>query len=319
MSKSLNGSAYLSQNSLCKCMFNMEEENIHKVIGPLMIVDSRGSNMDQPSSPSFMTLPPECRDMIYHPLLVQEVPIRIASPRSRTLRDLMFSSARASILYVNRQIHAEAIRLFYSANTFVVGNGPVDSTQHENEQGLISFVNHVPSHLVTSITKITLVIHLRPSEFISILFPALRAAIRSPRREAIPTHYGLGTPGDAADVWHISQLIVKHFKSVKSVGIDWVYAEKSPERAHILSRAATVAGLANAIRLLMKLPQAREIHFWDEKNLDLRKILDRVLKEELETGREVTTKFIPYEEGKSGRRIPQGNGRDRQGESFLYW
>ena len=297
----------------------MEEENTHKFIGGLMIADSQGSNMDQPSSPSFMTLPPECRDMIYHPLLVQEVPIRIASPRSRTLRDLMFSSARASILYVNRQIHAEAIRLFYSANTFVVGNGPVDSTQHENEQGLISFVNHVPSHLVTSITKITLVIHLRPSEFISILFPALRAAIQAPRREPIPTHYGLGTPGDAADVWHISQLIAKHFKSVKSVGIDWVYAEKSPERAHILSRAATVAGLANAIRLLMKLPQAREIHFWDEKNLDLRKILDRVLKEELETGREVTTKFIPYEEGKSGRRIPQGNGRDRQGESFLYW
>jgi hypothetical protein len=231
----------------------------------------------------------------------------------------MFSNARASILYVNRQIHAEAIRVFYSANTFIVGNGKGGSTQNENERGLISFVNHVPSHLVTSITKIILVIHLRPSEFVSIPFPALRAAIRAPMREPIPTHYGLGTPGDAADVWHISQLIVKHFKSVKSVGIDWVYAEKSPERAHKLSRAATVAGLANAIRLLMKLPQAREIHFWDEKKLDLQKILDRILKEELETGREVTSKYIPYEEGKSGRRIPHGDGRESQGESFLCW
>jgi hypothetical protein len=265
-----------------------------------------------------MTLPPEIREVIYRLLLVQEVSIHISSPKSRTFRDLMFSSARASILYVDRQIHAESIRIFYSANTFIVGNGQLGSTQHENEHGLISFVNHVPSHLVTSITKIILVIHLRPSGIVAIPFPALRAAIRAPRREPIPMRYGLGTPSDAADVRHISQLLVKHFKSVISVGIDWVYAEKRLERAHRLSRAATIARLTNAIRLLMKLPQAREIHLWDEEKLDLQKILDSVMKEELETGREVTSKFIPYEEGESGR-IPDGDDREGQGESFLCW
>jgi hypothetical protein len=105
---------------------------------------------------------------------------------------------------------------------------------------------------------------------------------------------------------------------VKSVGVDWVYAGKSPERAHKLSRAATVTGLANAIRLLMKLPGAREIHFWYAEKLDLQEILDRVVEEELETGREVTSEFIPYEKGKSGR-MPDGDDRAGQAESFLCW
>ncbi|KAE8445714.1 hypothetical protein EG329_012893 [Mollisiaceae sp. DMI_Dod_QoI] len=109
--------------------------------------------MEQAPGAILMALPPEIRNQVYHILLVKEGPIPIRSPRHRTFKDLHNSNARGSILYVNKQIHHEAIRIFYAYNSFIVGNGI--GADEASVSGLKAFITYIPAELIGSIPRYT--------------------------------------------------------------------------------------------------------------------------------------------------------------------
>jgi hypothetical protein len=69
----------------------------------------------------FLRLPPEIRNEVYKLLFVSNTNLRVSSPvhrRKRRPPQLDFTR----LLLVNKQINAEAKTIFYSLNTFIIGN-----------------------------------------------------------------------------------------------------------------------------------------------------------------------------------------------------
>ncbi|CZR66633.1 uncharacterized protein PAC_16534 [Phialocephala subalpina] len=84
----------------------------------------------------FLKLPSELRNLIYELVVVEYngyIWITSLSRKKGSKKNVR------SILEVNKQIRQEIIPLFYSLNTFVVGNGRFGSTRVDNEYlGIIS-------------------------------------------------------------------------------------------------------------------------------------------------------------------------------------
>jgi hypothetical protein len=94
----------------------------------------------------FTRLPPEIRNSIYELLLVNEHPIPITSPRKKhAVKKEPPKTNFARLLRVNKQLNAEAKTVFYSLNSFVVGNGPFGLTTEENLHALRAFITRVPA------------------------------------------------------------------------------------------------------------------------------------------------------------------------------
>lgn len=81
----------------------------------------------------FLDLPPEIRNHIYDIALVKDHPISITSIRNRRKNEPP-STDFGRLLRVNKQINSEAKTVFYSLNTFAVGNGWWGSRKEENLQ-----------------------------------------------------------------------------------------------------------------------------------------------------------------------------------------
>jgi hypothetical protein len=91
----------------------------------------------------FTRLPPEIRNEVYKLLFVSRLGVVIRSPlnpRKRRPPQLDFTR----LLLVNKQINAEAKTMFYSLNTFIIGNLDWVSTEKANLHGLKAFTSHVP-------------------------------------------------------------------------------------------------------------------------------------------------------------------------------
>jgi hypothetical protein len=101
----------------------------------------------------FTHLPPEIRNEIYKLLFVSSTHIRICSPRDRRRRcppRLDFTR----LLLVNRQINTEAKTIFYSLNTFVIGNRDWGSRQQVNLHALKAFISRVPKACISIISRL---------------------------------------------------------------------------------------------------------------------------------------------------------------------
>ena len=169
-------------------------------------MDSTNANVSVPNSNmTFTSLPPEIRNMIYSLLLVKNEPITIASPRHRRSRvNAEFTSDNfARLLRVSKQIHNEASSVFYSVNTFVVGNGDWGSKNKPNLHALRAFTARVPSRFLACITEIHYTIHLR--------WCAASGTSLG--------HFILGTSADASDLHSISRALSKHFTGLKVIDV----------------------------------------------------------------------------------------------------
>ncbi len=102
----------------------------------------------------FTRLPPEIRNEVYKLLFVSsKEKIWVYSPRNRRKRrepELDFTR----LLLVNKQINAEAKTIFYSLNTFVIGNGDWASRDQVNLHALKVFTSRVPKACMSIISKL---------------------------------------------------------------------------------------------------------------------------------------------------------------------
>jgi hypothetical protein len=102
----------------------------------------------------FTCLPPEIRNEVYKLLFVSRCGVVVSSPLNRRKRrppQLDFTR----LLLVNKQINAEAKTIFYSLNTFVIGNKDWASTRQANLHALKAFTSRVPKGCISIISTVT--------------------------------------------------------------------------------------------------------------------------------------------------------------------
>ncbi|KAH9204195.1 hypothetical protein DL95DRAFT_122359 [Leptodontidium sp. 2 PMI_412] len=233
------------------------------------------------STITFFSIPREMRDMVYYLVLARERsnPVVIRSPR-RTSAIQKERSAKSvgGILGVNRQIHHEASTVLYSANTFMVGSGPYGSSQEANLHGLKAFTTRIPSRYISLVTHIHLVIYLawgRPSGA-----------------------YYFASLGDASDVQASSRALVKHFQGLQSVVVTWAHKQSTQTYLPRLTKEGTVSALIKTVRILLKHPQARKLHIWnDPLSGMMQEVIDNVTATEQLFGKAVKAELMPIQGG----------------------
>ncbi|CZT04574.1 uncharacterized protein RAG0_10997 [Rhynchosporium agropyri] len=103
----------------------------------------------------FKKCPAEVRNMIYKQLIVSKKTIQICSPLKRHRR--RYHSERlnfAAIMLVDKDIHEEVRGLYYTLNTFAVGNNLWGSTSFANLHGLNAFMKLAPKQHLAQIQNI---------------------------------------------------------------------------------------------------------------------------------------------------------------------
>ena len=210
---------------------------------------------------TFTTLPPEIRNMIYHLLLARDSYIRICSPRRKSNKRKLTS---VGILGVNKQIHDEASAVFYSSNAFCVGNLHWGSLREENIHGLKAFIARVPAHFISTITRIRIRVgtHWWTWTYVPIYLPIL------------------GCWQDVSEVQQINRALLKHFRGLELIEIDWDHGLAGTDLLR-LSRQDEVSEFVKIIRGLMKHPNARQISIRDDQKRNLQEVIDKILKKEV--------------------------------------
>jgi hypothetical protein len=103
-----------------------------------------------------LPFPAELRNMIYELVLIKEELVLITSPRNTRYLKKQKHTDFASLLMVNTKVSGEAKRIFYSFNTFVIGNGHWGATTQPNLHGFNGFTSGVPDKYIALIRKIEL-------------------------------------------------------------------------------------------------------------------------------------------------------------------
>lgn len=103
----------------------------------------------------FHRLPPEIRNTIYKLLVVDTIPIRITSSKGRKAKRNHF----LALTLVNKLFGKEAKSIFYSFNTFIIGNGAWGLTRQPNLHGLKQFISRVPKEHLSQIQFIKIEVH----------------------------------------------------------------------------------------------------------------------------------------------------------------
>ncbi|KUJ09578.1 uncharacterized protein LY89DRAFT_273490 [Mollisia scopiformis] len=251
-----------------------------------------------------------------------------------------FSNTSSSILYVNKKIHDEAIKIFFQYNTFVVGNGT-----EENEASLIglkALTKYVPASLIGAISKLQFHVYLRTIDDLSQLPPRRRpwetewttlitpsaevaevlAQYEFLNSEPIPFRSGvnlsMGGPAEALEIRQIHRCIPKHFVNVTTVTVDWVVSSNKVQiwPGRIIPREATITVLSKAIKSLMQLPKLRQICMWEDECVYTEGIIERLLAEQGEMGKAIQFEHLRYNEGISGRIRREA---EEQREIHLLW
>jgi len=113
----------------------------------------------------FMDLPPEARVMVYELALHREFVIEITSlkkwnPKKKRTK-ISNNSPAITLLLVNKQIHDEAVPVFYKINDFLIGNGDWVTRHQANLHGLQSFISRVQPRHLSLITLLWAFTHFR--------------------------------------------------------------------------------------------------------------------------------------------------------------
>lgn len=204
---------------------------------------------------TFTSLPPEIRNMIYNLLLVQHSAIPICSPRRLWAMNRNSTTATANffrLILVNKQIHNEACTLFYSLNSFIIGNGNYGSSMETNIHALKSFTRRVPAQYIACISRLTILMYLR-----NIFYTA--APNLGPWTSV--TKYGICSTSDASDLQAISRGVVRHFKGVESVVLNPCVGgpQRSFDGEPRLCREGSIEEITKAVKLLLKHPKLKEM------------------------------------------------------------
>lgn len=118
------------------------------------------ANAPKPSI--LLRFPSEIRNKIYRFLLSNSFPIRIRSPRLKpkdaitALYEMLYNppDSGAGILYLNRQIHREALAIFLQSNTFSVG------TDSQSRRDLKTFLKYIPHEKLAEVRKMEIKVKL---------------------------------------------------------------------------------------------------------------------------------------------------------------
>jgi hypothetical protein len=296
--------------------------------------------MEEVKGGILMALPAEIRRKVYRHLIVSTEPILIRKPRARTFKELAFSSARSSILYVNKQIHCEAIRVFFTYNTFAVGNGADEG--EASLAGLRAFVKYMPAELIALISRLQFNVYLRkiqdpsspslntprfrpnsPESDSAPATPEAQLELQFSAYEAVPFNSGhrrsLGSPAEAAGIRQIHQMIPQHFPGLTAITLDWVPSsyrmiELWPGR--ILPKESIITVISSAVATILTLPKLRDLSIWEDECVFTGSILERTLIVGAEMGKAVDFEYLRYSEGASGR-IRGGDKEQR--EIRMWW
>jgi hypothetical protein len=221
--------------------------------------------MEHPSEITFLALPLEIRNKIYHLVLSRERPVRICSPRrSPTTKAIWFKST-TGILYVNKQIHAEAFRVFICSARFSIGNGMYRSSGDVNLHAFKSFLAHVPRSHISLISEINLIVYKGN-------YNVFTQAIR---RRHLPGRKGHGfwpesairkckggfcKSGDESDLRIMCRMLEKYFTSLKAIDIQFAsYWTSNAVEMKPLSQGDALREFTKIVRTLVELPHLRKI------------------------------------------------------------
>jgi hypothetical protein len=156
----------------------------------------------------FLRLPPEIRNEVYKLLFVSNTNLRVSSPvhrRKRRPPQLDFTR----LLLVNKQIDAEAKTIFYSLNTFIIGNREWASRERVNLHALKAFISRVPKACISIIAKITIEMRFyRPLSRHWILGPAGSGWMMAPPAFRVDKEF-------VRQLHSLARCVVKHFTGVE--------------------------------------------------------------------------------------------------------
>ncbi|KAH6720991.1 hypothetical protein BKA61DRAFT_709687 [Leptodontidium sp. MPI-SDFR-AT-0119] len=230
---------------------------------------------DDSAKTGFLSLPLEIRDMIYRMVIVKEHPVRTIStlnPRSNHIR------TSNSIIYVNKQISAEALPILYSVQTFEFTNGtrPPDT----DAMVLGSFIGTTRSHLVASITSMKMT-------------ACLRMGYDSSKYTNGLYYLTSGNSSYASSFREMCQHMTKNMTNLRSLTIHFGPQGSSIHALRLFSRTATVSGFATSIRILMKLAKLKQLTLVDINVDGFDLLLDKILSDERAAGRVVKFTKLP--------------------------
>ena len=154
----------------------------------------------------FTRLPPEIRNEIYQLLFVANSNLRICSPvprRKRRPPQLDFTR----LLLVNKQTNAEAKTIFYSLNTFIIGNQDWAAQNLVNLHALTAFISRVPKACISIIAKITIEIRAFETRPITWVVGPLGWT-------QAPTTYRVSEK-DVVQLQSLARRVAKHFTGVE--------------------------------------------------------------------------------------------------------
>jgi hypothetical protein len=178
-----------------------------------------------------------------------------------------------NLLLVNKQTHIEACTVFYSLNTFSIGNGDYGSSRDTNVHGLKSFIRRVPARYIHCISHLKIFFYLR--KMYTIPAPNL-----GPQTYVV--NYGICSTSDASDVQAIARAVVKHFKGVEKLSLDPCI--RGPKRPHYheprLCGKRSIDEIAIAVKLLLKHQKVKELTVTkDNSRSQLQEAVERVVEE----------------------------------------
>lgn len=217
--------------------------------------DAIDTNSSVSNKNTFMPLPPEIRNMVYSLLLIQDSPIPICSPRRWVMNEDSITPTASfhNLMLVNKQIHAEVYTVFYSLNTFSIGNGDYGSSRDINIHGLKSFIRRVPAQYIECIPHLRIMVYLRKR---------YSTPSSNPGPWPYLTEYGIGSMSDAIDLQAIGRAVVKHFKGVEVLSLESCIGGRDrmhDEEARVC-RERSLDEIAEALNILLKHPRLKELN-----------------------------------------------------------
>ncbi|PVH81372.1 hypothetical protein DL98DRAFT_172258 [Cadophora sp. DSE1049] len=224
----------------------------------------------------FLSVPIEIRDMIYRLLLTKDDPVCIRSSSMRNPHIARPVNHTTSIVRVNRQISDEALPILYSSQPFEFSDGT--RSRVTDADILKSFLATLRPHLIASITSMNLTACLRMGYAANML-----------------GHYYLmsGDLNYASNFREMCQQMLKNMKGLRSVTIDFGPWGNSIHALRLLSRTATVSGLAGSVRMLMKLPKLKQMKLIDNNIDGFSLLLEKIVSDKLVPERTVRCTVVP--------------------------
>jgi len=231
----------------------------------------------------FTRLPPEIRNHIYELLLVNEHPIPITSPRKKhAVKKEPPKTNFARLLRVNKQFNAEAKTVFYSLNSFVVGNGPFGLTTQENLHALRAFISRVPGICISRISQVHFEINV-----IRILDWSNHVYNYRVRDSCVK------------DLESISRALVKHFTGLESLiigfkpyrghqyGHDFANLNWQSSAQVYKSIEGDLASVAKGVRMVLRHPNLKFVRFQERPGMGIDELLEKFFGDEPKVTKEV--------------------------------